>query len=62
MPRVTLRLISRLLNPVGCESMSFDARRGNLRKALKKAGPKALLVTNYTNVSYLTGFTGDDSY
>ena len=27
-----------------------------------KAGADALLVTNFTNVTYLTGFTGDDSY
>ncbi len=37
-------------------------RRDHLRKALKKAKVDALLVTNFTNVTYLTGFTGDDSY
>jgi len=37
-------------------------RRDKLRRALKKAGADALLVTNFTNVTYLTGFTGDDSY
>ena len=26
------------------------------------AGADAILVTNFTNVTYLTGFTGDDSY
>lgn len=40
----------------------FEARRDKLRSLVKKAGYHALLVTNYTNVSYLTGFTGDDSY
>ncbi|HEX3871659.1 MAG TPA: Xaa-Pro peptidase family protein [Pirellulales bacterium] len=39
----------------------FKTRRDALRKLLKK-GPSALLVTSFTNVSYLTGFTGDDSY
>jgi Xaa-Pro aminopeptidase len=29
---------------------------------LRKTGAEALLVTRFTNVSYLTGFTGDDSY
>ena len=39
----------------------FAARRDRLRKLLKKMGGDALLVTNFTNVTYLTGFTGDDS-
>lgn len=39
----------------------FAARRDRLRKLLKKLGGDALLVTNFTNVTYLTGFTGDDS-
>ncbi len=42
--------------------MDFQARRDRLRKAIKKAGVDALLVTDFTNVTYLTGFTGDDSY
>lgn len=29
---------------------------------LRKLGADGLLVTNFTNVTYLTGFTGDDSY
>jgi len=37
-------------------------RRNKLRRAVKKAGADAMLVTNFTNVTYLTGFTGDDSY
>lgn len=36
------------------------ARRDKLRKSLKKL-PKAILVSHETNVSYLTGFTGDSS-
>lgn len=40
----------------------FDTRRDKLRKAIRKAGADALLVTDFTNVTYLTGFTGDDSY
>lgn len=40
----------------------FAARREKLRKMLKKAHVDALLVTNFTNVTWLTGFTGDDSY
>lgn len=43
--------------------MSRYADRCNrLLKNLRKAGVDTLLVTNYTNVTYLTGFTGDDSY
>jgi Xaa-Pro aminopeptidase len=40
----------------------FADRRDRLRLALKKAKADSLLVTNFTNVTYLTGFTGDDSY
>ena len=40
----------------------FAKRRDKLRSLLRKAKLDALLVTNFTNVSYLTGFTGDDSY
>lgn len=42
--------------------MDFEARRNRLRKAFKSAGVDAMLVTDFTNVTYLTGFTGDDSY
>lgn len=42
--------------------MDFQARRDRLRKSFRKAGVDALLVTDFTNVTYLTGFTGDDSY
>ncbi len=40
----------------------FAQRRDKIRRMLAKQGVEALLVTNFTNVSYLTGFTGDDSY
>jgi Xaa-Pro aminopeptidase len=41
---------------------SFVSRRQKLRKLFRKAEVDALLVTNFKNVTYLTGFTGDDSY
>ena len=37
-------------------------RRQKLRRQIKQEGLDALLVTNFTNVTYLTGFTGDDSF
>ena len=40
----------------------YLGRRDKLRRAVKKSGADAVLVTNFTNVTYLTGFTGDDSY
>ena len=40
----------------------YLARREKLCRLIKKAKAGGLLVTNFTNVSYLTGFTGDDSY
>ena len=40
----------------------FETRRDRLRKRLRKEGLEALLVTSFQNVTYLTGFTGDDSY
>jgi Xaa-Pro aminopeptidase len=42
--------------------MSFVARRKKLRSLIRAAETDALLVTNFTNVTYITGFTGDDSY
>ena len=42
--------------------MDFQARRERLRKAFGRTGIDALLVTDFVNVTYLTGFTGDDSY
>ncbi len=38
------------------------ARREKLRRLFRRQGLDALLVTNFVNVTYLTGFTGDDSY
>lgn len=40
----------------------YSKRRDKLRRQLRKNKIDALLVTNFKNVSYLTGFTGDDSY
>ena len=37
-------------------------RRDRLRRLLRRSPADALLVTNFSNVTYLTGFTGDDSY
>lgn len=37
-------------------------RRDRLRRAVHKANAEAILVTDFTNVTYLTGFTGDDSF
>lgn len=42
--------------------MDHQRRRERVRKAVKKAGAQALLVTDFHNVTYLTGFTGDDSF
>jgi Xaa-Pro aminopeptidase len=42
--------------------MDFSERRGKLLRAMKKADLPAMLITNPVNVSYLTGFTGEDSY
>jgi Xaa-Pro aminopeptidase len=38
------------------------SRRDKLRRLLRKSGADALLVSNFLNVTYLTGFSGDDSY
>ena len=40
----------------------FSARIERLRRSLRKSKHDNLLVTNFTNVTYLTGFTGDDSF
>jgi len=39
-----------------------EQRRDKLRKLIHKSGAQAMLVTNETNVTYLTGFTGDSSF
>lgn len=41
---------------------TFALRRKKLRVLIKQAKAESLLVTNFHNVTYLTGFTGDDSY
>ncbi len=41
---------------------AFAPRRNRLRRLVKQAEADALLVTNFKNVTYLTGFTGDDSF
>ena len=40
----------------------FEERRKKLRRMISKNHLDGLLVTSFTNVAYLTGFTGDDSY
>jgi Xaa-Pro aminopeptidase len=40
----------------------YATRRAGLQKLVAKSGADALLVTHFTNVTYLTGFTGEDSY
>ncbi len=40
----------------------FEQRRDKLRRLVRKADADSILITNFTNVTYLTGFTGDDSY
>ena len=42
--------------------MDFEKRRDRLRRAVREAGADALLVSNFVNVRYLTGFTGEDSF
>ena len=39
-----------------------EQRRDKLRRLIRKADVDAMLVTNFANVTYLTGFTGDDSF
>lgn len=40
----------------------FAKRRDKLRSMLRKEKLDGLLITNFINVTYLTGFSGDDSY
>ena len=40
----------------------FQLRRDRLRRRFKKSGVNRFLVTDFTNVTYLTGFSGDDSF
>ena len=41
---------------------SVEQRRDRLKKLYRRSGADAMLVSGCTNVGYLTGFTGDDSY
>lgn len=43
-------------------SAKSKSRLSKLRRQIKQEGFDSLLVTNFKNVTYLTGFTGDDSY
>src|SRR5690606_5518540 len=54
-------------NPIGvpmstAASAKSKSRLSKLRRQIKQEGFDSLLVTNFKNVTYLTGFTGDDSY
>lgn len=40
----------------------YAQRRDKLRRLVKDVEADAILISDFTNVSYLTGFTGDDSY
>ncbi len=40
----------------------FQQRRDRLRRLVRQQGADAILITSFVNVTYLTGFTGDDSY
>ena len=40
----------------------IQQRVSRLRKLIRRTGAHSLLITNFANVTYLTGFTGDDSY
>lgn len=52
---------SALRDPIEIEH-DFERRRGRLRRKLKSLNVDAMLITNFINVTYLTGFTGDSSY
>jgi Xaa-Pro aminopeptidase len=45
-------------DPTTLPSMDVAARTGRLRDGFEEAGCDAVLVTNLTNIRYLTGFTG----
>ena len=40
----------------------YAQRRNKLVRLMRQSGVDTLLVTNFRNVTYLTGFRGDDSY
>jgi Xaa-Pro aminopeptidase len=41
---------------------ALEARQKKIRTAMRRLGCDALLITNFKNVTYLSDFTGDDSY
>lgn len=43
-------------------TVDHQSRRNKLVRKLRQTGADAILVTNETNVTYLTGFSGDSSY
>ncbi len=40
----------------------FEGRRGRLLKLMAKESASSMLITDGSNVTYLTGFSGDSSY
>ena len=60
MPRLSVSEQFRWSLPV--QMSVHEARQKRLRQQLRQAKVDGLLVTNFVNVTYLTGFTGDDSY
>jgi Xaa-Pro aminopeptidase len=59
---LTRRLARPHPTPPLAPPMDYPDRRRRLLKLLKSESLPALLVTSETNVSYLTGFTGDSTY
>ena len=52
-------MIEKLLEPL---PHPYEQRRDRLASMIEKLGLQGMLVTNPTNVRYLTGFTGDSTY
>ncbi|MCH2590485.1 MAG: Xaa-Pro peptidase family protein [Planctomycetales bacterium] len=50
------------LHTIAMSQARFTRRRRNLIARIRKLGLPALLVTDESNVTWLTGFTGDSSY
>ncbi len=40
----------------------YEGRRERLSKLLKKEPARSILISSPSNVTYLTGFSGDSSY
>jgi Xaa-Pro aminopeptidase len=60
--RQGFRLVRVTLDLASLPTMDVAGRGGRLRAALADAACDGLLVTNLTNVRYLTGFTGSAAY